>query len=930
MGGGNVWPSLFFDINRLTLDPQEQQRNIFVPDVIRTATFLFGRYKEQVYTPLLKELSNEGYREYKVNNDPTRRTTAGCDLTQKHDDPSDNPNLFVFAYDWRKSIAENAPLLRDYVGCVQMFYPNTKVNILAHSMGGLLARRYIIDNPGTHKVNKLITIATPWLGAPKAIHVLETGNFFNKFILDSTFAADMKKLIEFFPGAHQTLPGRSYFKLGGRPFGEATWDYNKNGRLDPTYDTTADSGYVKLVSALDLQHPRSKPGTLDTQFHDKTGQDDWRGDQSGVQYYYIYGVQKLPRTIGKAIAISETICDSPGVNCRSVNGTKFEKVYGDGTAPLLSTERIGNGLNLNAAGSIKIPFTSTKPADDDSYEHTFLTQNPAVWAAIRTALSPASPQQARAPSPKSSAIILAHHKVNARSAFTLDDEPTQVEGAPGYYLHATGIDFINVSDAYGNANTPADGILFSSHVPGVDYEVNENSIEITTPADQSFTLTFRSSGRPVLLELLKGVGNSEPSQAVRYLDLSLPAGVVAMLEITPTGVEDLRYDGDGDGTFETVVTPSANAIGTAALDTTSPDIAFSDEQQGTKMLVTISATDSGSGVKAVRYSLDGSHFQAYTAPVLIDPAQTSLVYAFADDNVGNRSGIVSHAVPRPPSVTAPPDQVVNTGPNATSCGMTISDDMLGSATASSNSSGTVTVTRVGVPSGSFFSVGTTSVIYTATDTNGLTATATQSVTVTDNTPPVLSCPANIVLALPLNSTATSTTLNYSTPTVSDNCPGPISIASTPVSGSVFQVGTTSVSASATDAVGNASSCDFTVTVLYDFSGFFSPVGNLPVLNTVNAGRALPIKFSLSGNKGLNVFATVANNPSSGLISCDATAPAVDITETVAAGNNSLSYDAASDQYTYVWKTDSSWVGTCRQLMLQLSDRSIHRANFKFK
>jgi len=779
VGGGNVWPSLFFDINRLTLDPQEQQRNIFVPDVIRTATFLFGRYTEQVYTPLLKELSNEGYREYKVNNDPTRRTTAGCDLTQKHDDPSDNPNLFVFAYDWRKSIADNAPLLRDYVGCVQMFYPNTKVNILAHSMGGLLARRYIIDNPGTHKVNKLITIATPWLGAPKAIHVLETGNFFNKFILDSVFAADMKKLIEFFPGAHQTLPGRSYFKLGGRPFGEATWDYNKNGRLDPTYDTTADSGYVKLVSALDLQHPRSKPGTLDTQFHDKTGQDDWRGDQSGVQYYHIYGVQKLPRTIGKAIAISETICDSPGVNCRSVNGTKFEKVYGDGTAPLLSTERIGNGLNLNAPGSIKIPFTSTKPADDDSYEHTFLTQNPAVWAAIRTALSPASPQQAKAPSPKSRAIILAHHKVNARSAFTLDDQPTQVEGAPGYYLHATGIDFINVSDA-------------------------------------------------------------------------------------------------------------------------------------------------------LRYSFDGSHFLAYTEPLLIDPAQTPSVFAFADDNVANRSAISTYAVPRAPSITAPPNLVVNTGSNAVACGVTIGDNILGTATASSNSSGTVTVTRVGVPSGSFFSVGTTSVIYTATDTNGLTATATQSVTVTDNTPPVLSCPANIVLALPLNSTATSTTLNYSTPTVSDNCPGPISIASTPVSGSVFQVGTTSVSASATDAVGNASSCDFTVTVLYDFSGFFSPVGNLPVLNTVNAGRALPIKFSLSGNKGLNVFATVPNNPSSGLISCDATAPAVDITETVAAGNSSLSYDAASDQYTYVWKTDSSWVGTCRQLMLQLSDGSIHRANFKFK
>jgi alpha-beta hydrolase superfamily lysophospholipase len=91
------------------------------------------------------------------------RTTAKCDTTQK----DSNPNLFVFAYDWRKSNEKNAVALKDYVGCVQQFYSGTKVNILAHSMGGLLARRYILDNPGTHNVDKLITIASPWLGARK-------------------------------------------------------------------------------------------------------------------------------------------------------------------------------------------------------------------------------------------------------------------------------------------------------------------------------------------------------------------------------------------------------------------------------------------------------------------------------------------------------------------------------------------------------------------------------------------------------------------------------------------------------------------------------------------------------------------------------------------------------------------------------------------
>jgi hypothetical protein len=53
-------------------------------------------------------------------------------------------------------------------------------------------------------------------------------------------------------------------------------------------------------------------------------------------------------------------------------------------------------------------------------------------------------------------------------------------------------------------------------------------------------------------------------------------------------------------------------------------------------------------------------------------------------------------------------------------------------------------------------------------------------------------------------------------------------------------------------------------------------------------------------------------------------------ETVTAGNSSLAYDPMADQYIYVWKTEPGWAGTCRQLVVQLNDGSIHRANFKFK
>jgi hypothetical protein len=233
------------------------------------------------------------------------------------------------------------------------------------------------------------------------------------------------------------------------------------------------------------------------------------------------------------------------------------------------------------------------------------------------------------------------------------------------------------------------------------------------------------------------------------------------------------------------------------------------------------------------------------------------------------------------------------------------------------------------PSGNTFPVGTTDVIWTATDASGNTSSATQHVTVIDNTPPVVTPPANVTVFLPLNSTATSMVVNYPNPaTATDNCPGPIGIVYNPASGSTFSVGTTTVTATATDAHGNNASATFTVTVLYNFTGFFAPVDNLPTLNVATAGKAIPIKFSLSGNKGLNIF--VVNSPFSTSINCDGTLPQNDVEETLEAGSSSLAYDPVADKYQYVWKTENSWKNTCRQLVVKLNDGSEHKANFKFK
>jgi hypothetical protein len=119
--------------------------------------------------------------------------------------------------------------------------------------------------------------------------------------------------------------------------------------------------------------------------------------------------------------------------------------------------------------------------------------------------------------------------------------------------------------------------------------------------------------------------------------------------------------------------------------------------------------------------------------------------------------------------------------------------------------------------------------------------------------------------------------------------------------------------------------------VYPFTGFFAPVQNTDaagstMINAVKAGSAVPVKFSLGGDLGLGIMAT--GYPASATIACDPTASTAAVDETTTAGSSTLTYDASSGQYVYVWKTDKSWVG-CRQLVVRLTDGTEHRATFKF-
>lgn len=125
---------------------------------------------------------------------------------------TENKDLFFFAYDWRLNLEQTAKSLADKINQVKNQTGFEKVNILAHSMGGLLAKAYIAEF-GSQVIKNLVFLGTPHLGAPKAAKALLFGERFGIVMLDSKA---MRAIALNASAVHQLLPSEKYFsRLGG-------------------------------------------------------------------------------------------------------------------------------------------------------------------------------------------------------------------------------------------------------------------------------------------------------------------------------------------------------------------------------------------------------------------------------------------------------------------------------------------------------------------------------------------------------------------------------------------------------------------------------------------------------------------------------------------------------------------------------------------
>ncbi|MHB8520053.1 MAG: beta strand repeat-containing protein [Limisphaerales bacterium] len=321
-------------------------------------------------------------------------------------------------------------------------------------------------------------------------------------------------------------------------------------------------------------------------------------------------------------------------------------------------------------------------------------------------------------------------------------------------------------------------------------------------------------------------------------------------------------------------------------DTTPPVIA-------TPAPITVEAT--GPSGAAVSFTATANDIVSGAVSVTASPASGSTfalgvttVNLSATDAAGNTahtSFTVTVRDTTPPVIATPANIPAEaTGPSGAAVSFT--------ATANDIVSGAVSVTA-NPASGSTFALGITTVNLSATDAAGNTAHSSFSVTVRDTTPPVIATPANITA----EATSPFGAIVTFTASATDLVDGNVAVNASPASGSTFQLGTTTVTLTATDAHGNTATSSFTVTVRDTTPPVIASVTPSTATLWPPNHKLVPITLNVSatdavGVTSLRIVSVTSNEPDNGLGDGDTANDIVFTTNPVTVNGTAVTGDLA--------------------------------------
>ena len=519
---------------------------------------------------------------------------------------AETPFLFCFPYDWRKNNSDHLDDLHKYISNIRKLHGGSKINVIAHSMGGLLLRKYVLEG-GDDDIAKAVTLNTPFWGSPKGVYRLLTGNFFDGTalgLIDYITRDSMKESLATLPSAAQLLPPFGPNHPSGRQklLIERGLDLNGRGGGNEIYSPGIFWNYIKSINSSFLKYNAT--------FHSNE-MSDWRDDNDSIKWFHFGGdVTKdgINVTANEIIAKQNVYrrgFEFP-VAVESIDEATF--VPGDGTVPL-------DSALLGLDRSFRSPNAKIKviAGGIENAGHLELTQNPEVYNSIaeffcleKTAIS----------------------SKNARRIESISDS---------FQLRIYGTPYVSITDSQGNKNTRLSEIA-ALKIPGYKIRYNgiDNWIEIISNDQSCLTLEASPETGPIEAELigLNSDGNKVELQKFRFSPMDQSWKIVAA-----SNEAILQVDANRNGTYEDseIVPPFFRSDD--EVDTEAPVVTVKMELANGNAVTTISASDASPG-SSIYYQIDDFPLESYSTPFEIKFPSNKTLRIFAEDSSGNASSLV--------------------------------------------------------------------------------------------------------------------------------------------------------------------------------------------------------------------------------------------------------------------------------------------------
>ncbi len=513
-------------------------------------------------------------------------------LTEKEQGYVLNKDLFLFPYDWRKDITTQMPALNETIDEATRSAGSSTVQILAHSMGGLVAREYIRDAERAKKVDMLVELGTPHAGTPTFLaHLL-----YNKCIDSNIFGlgcvvhgAKVNELVQNFPGAFELLPSKRYFQLYSN---QTDYPFNDIRDIDKN-DIKGSLTYDQLKTLFTNLNKNMPIFNLSETFHDAL--DPSYSTTNGVKTYIIAG-SGFP-TIGQIRDYRTKAMPHGGGGILHQDALAID---GDGTVPVKSVT-----LGLQ---------------DAVYYVH-----------------------QEHGDLPKNEALTMAFHLLNGETDPIGGVQKTPFQSSfKGKIISIHSPADLHAYDDHGNhVGMTNDGDV-EVNIPGASYDELGEATFIYLPDGGHYRVATNATGEGSFDLKVKTYAHSALTKELLYLTIDQTMQTTTALTLD-TDAPMLSVDTNGDGSVDQELAPTSVLSGEALSDHLPPTTSVqttgtegSDKWYRSPVILTLTAQDAGSGVLQTEYSLDGGKtVQAYVSPLSVEQEGTTIVRYHSIDRAGN-------------------------------------------------------------------------------------------------------------------------------------------------------------------------------------------------------------------------------------------------------------------------------------------------------